>query len=97
MPAPGEDTVDALLTGTSDLSRWLLTVGVLAMGMTPLGLILAGIPGALLTSAFFVFVWLASIVWVFAQRGSLGATNVLPSALMIVAWPVTSVAFALLG
>lgn len=82
-----EDAVSALLAGRPNLAPWLFTVGVLALAMTPLGLLLAGILGALLTSAFFVFVWLASMVWVFARHGSLGSVNVLPSAIMVVAWP----------
>jgi hypothetical protein len=97
MDWPAEDAVSELLTGRPGGSAWLLTVGILAMGMTPLGLILGGIWGAILTSAFFLFVWLASIVWMFARHGSLGALRVLPSAMMVVAWPALTALFWVFG
>jgi hypothetical protein len=92
MPWPSEDAVSALLTdqgeaGQPDARSWLLTVGIMALGMTPLGLILAGVWGALLTSAFFIFVWLASMIWILVRYGSLGSAHVLPSIIMVVAWP----------
>lgn len=95
---PTEDAVSALLidrpdADQPDLGRWLRTLGVMALGMTPLGLILAGIWGGLLTSAFFIFVWLASMIWVYARHGSLGSANVVASAMMVVVWP----AIALFG
>lgn len=87
MEWPTEDAVSALLSDRPKLASWLFTIGIMALGMTPLGLIFAGIWGALLASAFFAFVWLASMVWAFARHGSLGSASVLPSAIMIVAWP----------
>lgn len=102
MQWPSEDAISALLTDQADTDQpdpgpWLVTVGVMALGMTPLGLILAGIGGALLTSVFFIFVWLASMIWVFARYGSLGSAHVLPSAIMVVAWPGVSVLFGMIG
>ena len=96
MQWPAEDAVSALLKDQPNLGAWLLTLGVMALAMTPLGLILAGIWGAVLTSAFFIFVWLASLIWVFARHGSLGSASVLPSAAMVVAWPVIGVLFGIL-
>jgi hypothetical protein len=87
MEWPTEDPVSALLSDRPKLGSWLFTIGVMALGMTPLGLILAGIRGALLTSAFFVFVWLASMVWVFVRHGSSSFASVIPSAIMVAAWP----------
>jgi hypothetical protein len=87
MEWPTEDPVSALLSDRPKLGSWLFTIGIMALGMTPLGLILGGIWGALLTSAFFVFVWLASMVWVFVRHGSLGFASVLTSAIMVIAWP----------
>lgn len=95
MPWPAEDVVGVLLAGQPKLGAWLLTLGVMALAMTPLGMILAGIWGALLTSGLFIFVWLASLVWVFARHGSLGSARLLPSAVMVLAWPVTGVLFAM--
>ncbi len=101
MQWPTEDAVSALLNGQPDTDHpdprpWLLTVGVMALGMTPLGLALAGTWGALLTSAFFIFVWFASIIWVFARYGSLGSASMLPSAMMVLAWPVIGVLFGMI-
>ena len=87
MEWPTDDPVSALLSDRPKLASWLFTIGVMALGMTPIGQIFAGIWGALLTSAFFVFVWLASMVWVFVRHGSLGFANVLLSAMMVAAWP----------
>ena len=101
-----EDAVSALLADQPDtdqpdadrpdLGPWLLTVGVMALGMTPLGLILAGNWGALLTSVFFMFVWLASMIWVVARYGSLGSASVVPSAVMVLAWPGIGALFAII-
>ena len=96
MQWPTEDAVSALLADQPNLGPWLLTLGLMALAMTPLGLILAGIWGAALTSGFFIFVWLASLIWFFARHGSLGSANVLPSAVMVVAWPVTGVLFGII-
>jgi hypothetical protein len=96
MQWPTEDAVGALLADQPKLGAWLLMLGVMALAMTPLGMILAGIWGAVSTSGFFIFVWLASLVWVFARHGSLGSANVLPSAVMVVAWPVTGVLFGMM-
>ena len=87
MEWPTDDPVRALLSDRPKPGSWLFTIGVMALAMTPLGLILAGIWGALLTSAFFVLVWLASMVWIFVRHGSLGLASILPSAMMVVAWP----------
>ena len=101
-----EDAVSALLADQPDtdqpdadrpdLGPWLLTVGVMALGMKPLGLILAGNWGALLTSVFFMFVWLASMIWVVARYGSLGSASVVPSAVMVLAWPGIGALFAII-
>ncbi len=101
MQWPTEDAVSALLNDQPDTDHpdprpWLLTVGVMALGMTPLGLALAGTWGALLTSAFFIFVWFASIIWIFARYGSLGSASMLPSAMMVLAWPVIGVLFGMI-
>ncbi len=101
MQWPTEDAVSALLNDQLDTDHpdprpWLLTVGVMALGMTPLGLALAGTWGALLTSAFFIFVWFASIIWIFARYGSLGSASMLPSAMMVLAWPVIGVLFGMI-
>lgn len=101
MQWPTEDAVSALLNDQPDTDHpdprpWLFTVGVMALGMTPLGLALAGTWGALLTSAFFIFVWFASIIWVFARYGSLGSASMLPSAMMVLAWPVIGVLFGMI-
>lgn len=93
MKWPTEDAVSALLNDHPKLGAWLLTLGVMALAMTPLALILAGVWGAVLTSAVFIFVWLASLIWVFARHGSLGSANVLPSAVMVAAWPVIGIVF----
>jgi hypothetical protein len=93
MQWPTEDAVSALLNDQPNLGAWLPTLGVMALAMTPLALILAGTPGAVLTSAFFIFVWLASLIWVFARHGSLGSARVLPSAAMVVSWPVIGILF----
>lgn len=84
--ALAEDDIDALLDRPS-LASWLSTVGVMALAMTPLGLILGGIYGAVLISATLLLVWLVSLIWVLAQQGTLGATNLLPSAIMVTGWP----------
>lgn len=91
MQWPTEDVVGALLNDQPSLGAWLLTLGVMALAMTPLALILAGIWGAVLTSVFCIFVWLASVIWVFARHGSLGSARLLPSAVMVLAWPATGV------
>jgi hypothetical protein len=91
-----KDAVGALLADQPNLGGWLLVLGVMALAMTPLALILAGIWGAVLTSVFCIFVWLASLVWVFARHGSLGSVKLLPSAAMVLAWPVTGVLFGIL-
>ena len=39
------------------------------------------------TNAVLSFVWLASVVWVLAQNGSVGSANLLPGAMLVVAWP----------
>ena len=93
MQWPTEDAVGALLNDQPRLGAWLLTLGVMALAMTPLALILAGIWGAVLTSAFCIFVWLASLIWVFARHGSLGSARLLPSATMLIVWPVIGVLF----
>jgi hypothetical protein len=85
MKWPTQDPVSELLTAPPSLSPWMLTIGAMAMGMTPLGLVLAGTWGAVLTSAFFFFVWLASMVWILARHGSLGSASVLPSSIMVAA------------
>ncbi len=95
MKWPTEDAVSALLNDQPSLGAWLLTLGVMALAMTPLALILAGIWGAVLTSVFCIFVWLASLVWAFARHGSLGSTKLLPSAVMVLAWPVTGILFGI--
>jgi hypothetical protein len=95
MKWPTEDAVSALLNDQPNLGAWLPTLGVMALAMTPLGMILAGIWGAVLTSGLFIFVWLASLVWVFARHGSLGSAKLLPSLVMVVAWPVIGVLFGI--
>ncbi len=96
MQWPTEDAVGALLNDQPNLGAWLLMLGVMALAMTPLALILAGIWGAVLTSVFCIFVWLASLIWVFAWHGSLGSAKLLPSAVMVLAWPVSGVLVAMI-
>jgi hypothetical protein len=96
MQWPTEDAVGALLADQPNLGGWLLMLGVMALAMTPLALILAGIWGAVLTSVFCIFVWLASLIWVFVRHGSRGSARLLPSAVMVFAWPVTGVLFGIL-
>jgi len=100
MRGPTEDAVSALLAEAADheseLGTWLLTIGVMALGLTPLALVLAGVWGAVLISALLIFVWLASMVWVFARHGSPSSANVLPSAIMVVAWPAIGILFGII-
>jgi len=67
----------------------------MAMGMTPLALILAGGWGAVFTSCLFFFVWLVSMVWILVKHGSPKPVNVFSSAAMVVAWPGMSTLFGL--
>jgi hypothetical protein len=88
MPTTADEDVDEVSAiDRPDLARWLRAVGVMAFGLTPLGLILGGSHGAMLTNAVLSFVWLASVVWVLAQQGSLGSASLWPSAMMVMAWP----------
>ncbi len=92
MKLPSEDIVARLLGERPALgSSWLIMVGIVTLGMTPISLILAGIWGALFVNAFLFLVWLASAIWVCVQRGSLAYADVLLSGIMVMAWPTIAV------
>ena len=92
MKVPSEDIVARLLGEPPALgSSWLIMVGTVTLGMTPISLILAGIWGAVFVNGFLVVVWLASAIWVRVQRGSLAYADVLLSGAMVMAWPSIAV------